>query len=95
MTNMNRVIFLVFVFLFACSKDPSKSEKFQKLQSRMWKLAPIVYIENNGRREVSIPATMNSQYVKFTSSQIEYYYSFNSEPPIFLSLMLLSTSSRT
>lgn len=81
---MNRVIFLAFVFLFACSKDPGKSEKFQKLQSRLWKLDSIMYIENNGRREVSIPAAMNSQYVKYTSSQIEYYYSFNSEPPIFL-----------
>ena len=84
---MNRFIFLIFVFLFACGKDPGKSsagETFQKLQGDMWKLDSIVFIESNGRREVSVPATMNSQYVKFTSTEIQYYYSFNLEPPVFL-----------
>lgn len=81
---MNRFIFLVFLSLSACSKDPGKSgEKFQKLQSHMWKMDSIVYIENNVRRDVYIPATMNSQYVKFTSSQIQYYYSSNLDAPVF------------
>ena len=50
----------------------------------MWKLDSIVFLEDSVKRVVSIPATMNSEYIQFTSNQIQYYYSFNLEAPIFL-----------
>lgn len=86
-TNMNRFLLLILVILLGCSKEknkPAADETFQKLQGRMWKLDSIVFIYDNGQREVSIPGTMNSEYVKFISTQTQYYYSFNLEPPIFL-----------
>ena len=84
---MNRFFFLIPMILLACNKDknkPDAGETFQKLQSRMWKEDSIVYIYSDGRREVSIPPTMHSDYVKFTSTHIQYYYSFNLESPALL-----------
>ena len=86
-TNMNRFIFLVIVFLVACSKEQDNApggENFQKLKSHMWKLDSIVFLGNNGRRDVSIPTTMHSQFVKFTSTEIQYYYNFHLQPPVHL-----------
>ena len=84
---MNRFFFLIPIILLACNKDknkPDAGETFQKLQGRMWKRDSIVFIYSDGKREVSIPPTMHSDYVKFTSTQIQYYYSFNLESPILL-----------
>lgn len=84
---MNRLFFLIPMILLACNKDknkPDAGETFQKLQSRMWKEDSIVYIYSDGRKEVSIPPIMHSSYVKFTSTQIQYYYSSNLGSPILL-----------
>jgi len=79
--------FLIPVFLLACSKEqnkPSANETFQKLQSHMWKVDSTIFLDNNGKREVSIPPTMAGQYIKFMSNQLEYYNSINLDPPTYL-----------